>query len=146
MGLRPTQGDEKRLLSSNRSPWKRRPPLCHPERCRGICSSADLSWKCFSTERTPDFLLRGTNNGRVCGFLFSIKPPLVFGTAGRATNRRVPDSARRDAVKLHRIIELPAGGESITCTYLAALQPAVEPGHPLLRGAMRKRVRGHVSL
>jgi hypothetical protein len=34
MGLRPTQGDEKRLLSSNRSPWKRRTPLCHPERTR----------------------------------------------------------------------------------------------------------------
>jgi hypothetical protein len=89
MGLRPTQGDEKRLLSSNRSPWKRRPPLlssrAHPDfllrgtkddlvcgfhqgkphelrgthrtqqeirGSRGICSSADLSWKCFSTERT----------------------------------------------------------------------------------------------
>ena len=52
MGLRPTQGDEKRLLSSNRSLWNRRPPLCHPERSRGICSSADLSWKCFSTERS----------------------------------------------------------------------------------------------
>ena len=51
MGLRPTQGDEKRLLFSNRSLWKRRPPLCHPERSRGICSSADLYWKCFSTER-----------------------------------------------------------------------------------------------
>jgi hypothetical protein len=35
MGLRPTQGDEKRLLSSNRSPWKRRPPLCHPA-CPGM--------------------------------------------------------------------------------------------------------------
>jgi len=34
MGLRPTQGDEKRLLFSNRSLWKRRPPLCHPERTR----------------------------------------------------------------------------------------------------------------
>jgi hypothetical protein len=22
-------------------------PFCHPERSRGICSSADLSWKCF---------------------------------------------------------------------------------------------------
>jgi hypothetical protein len=22
-------------------------PICHPERSRGICSSADLSWKCF---------------------------------------------------------------------------------------------------
>ena len=50
MGLRPTQDDEKHLLSGNRSPWKRTPPLCHPERSRGICSSADHSWKCFSTE------------------------------------------------------------------------------------------------
>ena len=23
------------------------PPLCHPERSRGTCGSADLSWKCF---------------------------------------------------------------------------------------------------
>jgi hypothetical protein len=33
-------------ISMNRCPF-----LCHPERSRGICSSADLSWKCFSTER-----------------------------------------------------------------------------------------------
>ena len=52
MGLRPTQGDEKHLLSTNRSPWKHRPPLCHPERSRGICGSADHSWECFSTERS----------------------------------------------------------------------------------------------
>jgi hypothetical protein len=32
-------------LSSNRHPF-----LCHPERSRGICSSADPSWECFSTE------------------------------------------------------------------------------------------------
>src|ERR1700685_427403 len=50
MGLRSTQGDEKHLLSTNRSPWKHRPPLCHPERSRGICGSADHSWECFSTE------------------------------------------------------------------------------------------------
>jgi hypothetical protein len=31
--------------------------LCHPERSRGICSSADLSWKCFSTERSDLLLL-----------------------------------------------------------------------------------------
>ena len=30
MGLRPTYGDEKHPGSSNCSPWKRRPPLCHP--------------------------------------------------------------------------------------------------------------------
>ncbi len=78
------------LSTSNRSPWKRHPPLCHPERTRischaapdtiacapfskerrmkfanatkfykeirgsrGICSSADLSWKCFRPSGTP---------------------------------------------------------------------------------------------
>jgi len=49
MGLRPTQGDEETPQSSNSSLWNRCPFLCHPERSRGICSSADLSWKCFST-------------------------------------------------------------------------------------------------
>jgi hypothetical protein len=47
MGLRPTQGDEKWLLFSNRSPWKRRPPLCHPD---------------------PGFLSRSTGHGSVCAF------------------------------------------------------------------------------
>jgi hypothetical protein len=32
MGLRTTQGDEKQLLSSNDSLWKRPPPLCHLDR------------------------------------------------------------------------------------------------------------------
>jgi hypothetical protein len=32
MGLRPTQGDEKRILLSNYSAWKHRPPLCHLDR------------------------------------------------------------------------------------------------------------------
>ena len=52
MGLRPTQGDEKRLLFSNYSPWKGRPPFCHLDRSaakwRDLCVDA-LSWKCFST-------------------------------------------------------------------------------------------------
>jgi hypothetical protein len=55
MGLRPTQADEKRLLSSNYSPRKHRPSLCHLDRSaaqwRDLCVDA-LSWKCFSTERT----------------------------------------------------------------------------------------------
>jgi hypothetical protein len=32
MGLRPTQGDEKRLLFSNYCPRKHCPPLCHLDR------------------------------------------------------------------------------------------------------------------
>jgi hypothetical protein len=57
MGLRATQGDEKRLLSSNRSPWKRRPPLCHPERTRISCHAAPDTVTCapFSKERRIKF-------------------------------------------------------------------------------------------
>jgi hypothetical protein len=36
------------------------------KRSGGICSSADLSWKCFSTKRYPEWLLGGSN-----------QPPLV---------------------------------------------------------------------
>jgi outer membrane protein assembly factor BamB len=36
------------ILFSNRCPWKRYPPFCHPERSRGTCGSADPSWECFS--------------------------------------------------------------------------------------------------
>jgi Tfp pilus assembly protein PilF len=62
------------LSSSNRSLWKRRSLLCHPERSRGICSSADLSWKCFSTalrshlsSRAADSLRRvGMSNDKAC--------------------------------------------------------------------------------
>src|SRR5580704_499001 len=32
MGLRPAEGDEKRVLFSNYTQWKRRPPLCHLDR------------------------------------------------------------------------------------------------------------------
>jgi hypothetical protein len=35
-------------MSTNYSSCQRRSPLCHPERSRGICSSADHPWKCFS--------------------------------------------------------------------------------------------------
>jgi hypothetical protein len=51
MGLRPTQGDEKRLL------WR---PLSH--------GSVALAFV-ISTEANPDFLPRGTGQDRVCAFL-----------------------------------------------------------------------------
>jgi hypothetical protein len=54
MGLRPTQGDEKRLLSEATLPWKHRPHLCHLDlseaQWKDFCVDAP-SWKCFSTER-----------------------------------------------------------------------------------------------
>src|ERR1700735_2023459 len=40
MGLRPTQGDEKRGLFRNHTQWKRRPPLCHLDR-----SSEGAQWR-----------------------------------------------------------------------------------------------------
>ena len=58
MGLGPTQGDEKRLLFSNDSAWKHRPPLCHLDRSaaqwRDLCVDAP-SWECFSTEESWAF-------------------------------------------------------------------------------------------
>jgi hypothetical protein len=72
MGLRPTQGDEKRLLSSNRSLWKRHPPplSSRPERSavEGSAVPRTFLGNVFRPERTPDFLLRGTTRRPVCGF------------------------------------------------------------------------------
>jgi hypothetical protein len=52
MGLRPTQGDGKRLLFGNDCRWEHRPPLSHLDRSaaqwRDLCVDA-LPWKCFST-------------------------------------------------------------------------------------------------
>jgi hypothetical protein len=59
--------------------WKCHLPLCHPacpglpwERSRGICNSANVSWKCFPTHQKryrsiPGFLPRCIRRGRVCG-------------------------------------------------------------------------------
>jgi hypothetical protein len=77
MVLRPTHGDEKRLLFSNYSPWKHRSTLCHldrsaaqwrdlpspfplviptgAQRSGGTCGSVALPWKCFSTEESRSF-------------------------------------------------------------------------------------------
>jgi hypothetical protein len=68
MGLWPTQGDEKRLLSSHRSSWERRPPLCHPERTRISCHAAQDRATCapFSKERRMKFA-NATNFNRKSG-------------------------------------------------------------------------------
>src|SRR6202020_1473300 len=47
MGRRPTQGDEKRVLFSNHTQWKRRPPLCHLDR-----SSEGAEWRDLRCQRT----------------------------------------------------------------------------------------------
>ncbi len=45
------------LSTSNRSPWKRHPPLCHPERTRISCHAAPDTIACapFSKERRMEF-------------------------------------------------------------------------------------------
>jgi hypothetical protein len=50
MGLRPTPGDEKRGLSL--SGYHKTVIPTEAKRSGGTCCSADLSWKCFSTERS----------------------------------------------------------------------------------------------
>ncbi len=50
MGLRahPKVMNKAALVSQRPiNPWKRGPPLCHPERSRGICSSTDPTRNVF---------------------------------------------------------------------------------------------------
>src|SRR6202034_520316 len=47
MGRRPTQGDEKWVLCSNHTQWKRRPPLCHLDR-----SSEGAQWRDLRCQRS----------------------------------------------------------------------------------------------
>jgi hypothetical protein len=89
MGLRPTQGDEKRLLSEATLPWKRCPHLCHLDRSeaewRDLCVDAP-SWKCFSTELPwacgPPEAMRNASVQQ----LLSIEP-LPFPLSSRAQPR-----------------------------------------------------------
>jgi hypothetical protein len=58
MGLRPTQGDEKRLRSRNHFPWNRRPFLCHPEQpTRGLRLGREM------TKHVPSALSKGEVEG-----------------------------------------------------------------------------------
>ena len=70
MGLRPTQGDEKRLLSTNDSAWKHRPPLCHLDRSAAQWRDLRFSGpflEMFFDRVYPDFLLRAARDDHVCG-------------------------------------------------------------------------------
>ena len=71
------------LSSSNRSLWKRRSLLCHPERSRGICSSADLSWKCFSTALRSQLSSREPVTFSIFWCFLHIQPA-VFQTPDKA--------------------------------------------------------------
>ena len=59
MGVRTTQGNERRLLFSNYSAWKHRPPLCHLD--RSAAQWRDLRF--FRPVLTPSHT--GVTSGRV---------------------------------------------------------------------------------
>jgi hypothetical protein len=48
MGLEPTQGDGKRLLSSNRSPWRRPLPIVIPSEAEGSAVLRTIPGNVFS--------------------------------------------------------------------------------------------------
>jgi hypothetical protein len=87
----------------------------------------------------PGFPIRGTTHGRVCGFLrrnkFSIKPRLVFGTAGSTTKRRVPHPLRF----LQRVRCATVGIEIRGIPPFA--KNAKDPGFPTARPQPWQRVR-----
>jgi hypothetical protein len=62
MGLRPSQGDEKRLGAATTVYETIALSFCHPERSRGICSSADHSWKCFRQGMALPVCLSGNHH------------------------------------------------------------------------------------
>jgi hypothetical protein len=62
MGLRPTQSDEKRLLFSDYSPWKGRPPLCHLD--RSVAQWRDLRFGGSFPEMFFDRPLRKKSKGK----------------------------------------------------------------------------------
>jgi hypothetical protein len=78
MGLRSTQGDETSIqqplsMEAPPSPLSSRPKRSEVEGCsslnRHLISDRSSALPfVIPTEANPDFLLRGTTNGRVCGF------------------------------------------------------------------------------
>ena len=84
MGLRSTQGDEKRLLFSNYSPWKHRPPLCHLD--RSAAKWRDLR---FSGPFLGMFFDRAYPAAEWCGTIHSFvwkRALLISGQNSRRTN------------------------------------------------------------
>jgi hypothetical protein len=63
MGLRPTQGDEKRLLFSNYCRWNHRPPLCHLDRSEAQWRDLRFNGPFFGM-----FFDRAQRSGEICGF------------------------------------------------------------------------------
>ncbi len=73
MGLRPTQGDENALVQLPLLYETVALPFVIPteaKRSGGICSSTDLSWKCFSTEHS-----RVERSAVVCQFSHTLLSP-----------------------------------------------------------------------
>src|SRR5271168_1798857 len=90
-------------------------PLCHLERSRGTCGSADLSWKCFSTElaETIDDFLESlsVSHSEMHRFCFLRLPDIGVGNSadqkqhecgGRILTTNQPGAERRGKDGEHR--------------------------------------------
>src|ERR1700728_5394030 len=58
-------------------------PLCHPERSRGTCGSADLSWECFRSARNHS----NTHVSPFCQERWNVLPKLPPPLSSRAKPR-----------------------------------------------------------
>jgi hypothetical protein len=85
MGLRPTQGDEKRLSFSNYSPGKRRPPLCHLDRSAAKWRDLRFSGPFLELLINATNLDRksGERGGGTCGSFPVIAHPLLRAFAAK---------------------------------------------------------------
>jgi hypothetical protein len=74
MGLRSTKGMKnpsvQQPLSIEPTPF----PFCHPERSRGICSSAGPSWKCFQQNVVERSAVSFTSNADSCAARLKVVP------------------------------------------------------------------------
>jgi hypothetical protein len=109
------------------SEWERHPPLCHPDRSGGICSSADLSWGCFSTYQQKCHPGRSVAQWRDLLFV-------LVSTGANQENRNSPNTSRNPPAISPTVAPL-----SIAST-MAGMTFADERACSLIRStAIRKR-------
>jgi hypothetical protein len=80
----PTQGDEKRLLFSNDSPWGRPSSLCHLDRSGEICGLPIPGPQLRATTTRPFVISTEVERSAVCQFLdLSCGPQRPFPLSSR---------------------------------------------------------------
>jgi hypothetical protein len=81
------------LWFSHHFPCDRHPLLCHPERSRGICSSADSSWICFSTKRRVISVVPADlGPGRSQSETPTVNPRVALPSAPRSSHSELENS------------------------------------------------------